>query len=148
MKTKSEEVFESFLALNNVPFKKIEEVREKASHRPDYLVQVGNFELIFEVKQLEGSFRGVPGIHVRSAIQGSRKQIRYGAERGVPSILLIYNTIDPVFQLSGTDPLDFETAMYGEKTIEIWLIDRNTRKTGSSLFQVGSRVRSSLPAMR
>ena len=100
------------------------------NRRPDYLVQVGDCKLIFEVKQLESTFRGVPGIHVRSAIQRSRRQIPYGAEQGVPSILLIYNMIDPVFQLSGTDDLDFETAMYGKKTI---LIDKNTRES-SGLF--------------
>ena len=44
--------------------------------------------------------------------------------------MLIYNMIDPVFQLSGTDDLDFETAMYGKKTI---LIDKNTRES-SGLF--------------
>jgi len=136
MTTKSEKVLESFLTLNNLPWQKIPEVHKRASYRPDYLVQAGDFELIFEVKQLEGSFREVPGIHVRSAIQRSRKQIQYGIDQGVPSVLLIYNMIDPVFQLAGTEPLDFETAMYGEKTIEIWRVDGNTQKT-SQLFNGG-----------
>jgi hypothetical protein len=60
MKTKSEEVFENFLTLNNILFQRIEEVKEKASHRPDYLVQVGNSELIFEVKELTGRFGASP----------------------------------------------------------------------------------------
>jgi hypothetical protein len=137
VKTRSEEVFESFLDHNSLAFKKIEEVTSPqldsvrvSNRRPDYLVHVGDCQLIFEVKQLEGSFRGVPGIHVRGAIRGSRRQIQYGAKQGAPSILLIYNMIDPLFQLSGTDDLDFETAMYGEKTI---LIDINTRES-SGLF--------------
>jgi hypothetical protein len=33
MKTKSEEVFESFLTLNCLPFQKVEEVLERAAHR-------------------------------------------------------------------------------------------------------------------
>jgi len=111
MKTKSEEVFESFLALNNVPFQKIEEVKEKASYRPDYLLQVGDLRLAVEVKELaedenfevvkdpsrpdiRSSYR-TPGEHVRNRIRGSKKQIQYGANQGIPSILLIYNNIDP-----------------------------------------------------
>ncbi len=52
MKTKSEEIFENFLNLNNLPFEKIEEVSTKGAHRPDYLVTVGNAKLMFEVKEL------------------------------------------------------------------------------------------------
>jgi len=50
MKTKSEELFERFLMANNVQFKKIEEVNEKAAHRPYYMVSIGNLQLIFELK--------------------------------------------------------------------------------------------------
>ena len=61
-------------------------------------------------------------------IKGAGRQVQYGAKLGIPSILLIYNKFDP-FQLFGTDDLDFETAMYGQKTIDIVLVDRSTRKT-------------------
>ena len=142
MKTKSEEVFESFLTLNNIPFKRIEEVQESGSRRPDYSVQVGNCELIFEVKELvEDEKFGIVsdplhpdiklssrtvGKHVRRAIARARKQIQWGARQGIPSILLIYNSLDPVFQDFGTADLDFISAMYGEPTVEF---DRSTRKT-------------------
>jgi hypothetical protein len=147
MKTKSEEVFESFLTLNNIPFQKIEEVKEKASYRPDYLLEFGDLRLVVEVKELAEddnfgvvkdplrpdirSYSGTPGDHVRKRIRGSKKQIQYGANQGIPSILLIYNNIDPVFQRFGTEDFDFKTAMYGELTL---LIDRNTRET-SDFFQ-------------
>ncbi len=49
MKTKSEDVFESFLTGNNIPFEKIE---EEASPRPDYLVHAGGTKIVFEVKEL------------------------------------------------------------------------------------------------
>lgn len=136
MKTKSEELFESFLTLNNVPFKKI---KEETSPRPDYLVTAGNLKLVFEVKELaEDDNFGVikdpsmpnikshsrtVGNHVRRRIEGSRKQIQYGANQDFPSILLIYNSLDPVFQMFGTEDTDFITAMYGEYTV---LIDKNT----------------------
>ena len=139
MRTKSEEVFERFLTINNVLFQKIEEVPAKGAHRPDYLVQVGNCELIFEVKELaEDENFGIvsdplhpnikawsrtPGKHVRRMIDRSKKQIQYGAKHGIPSILLIYNSLDPVFQDFGTDDPDFTTAMYGEYT---FLLDRKT----------------------
>lgn len=146
MKTKSEEVFESFLTLYNLPFQKIEEVHEKGARRPDYFVHVGNCGLILEVKELteDGKFGTVSdplhpniklssrtvGNHVRRTIERSRKQIQYGARQGIPSILLIYNSLDPVFQDFGTDDLDFTSAMYGEYTV---LVDRNTRET-SEIF--------------
>jgi hypothetical protein len=146
MKTKSEEVLEEFLTLNNLPFQKVEEVQEKAAHRPDYLVQIGNCELLCEVKELaeDEKFGTIPdplhphiklssrtvGKHVRRTIERSRKQIQYGAKQGIPSILLIYNSLDPAFQDFGTADPDFVSAMYGEYT---FLIDRNTRET-SELF--------------
>jgi len=146
MKTKSEELFESFLNQNNVPFKKIKEetsqIEEETSHRPDYLVYVSNLQLVFEVKELaeDDNFAIVTdpslphmkfhsrtiGDHVRRRIEGSRKQIQYGAKQGIPSILLIYNDLDPVFQMFGTEGMDFTTAMYGEYT---FLLSRNTLRT-------------------
>ncbi len=146
MKTKSEEVFESFLTLNNLPFEKIEEILEKGEHRPDYLVQPGDCKLIFEVKELaEDENYGVVsdpryphirlssrtvGDHVRRTIERSRKQIQYGAKQGISSILLIYNSLDPAFQNFGTEDHDFTSAMYGQSTV---LIDKHTRQT-SELF--------------
>lgn len=124
MKTKSEGVFESFLTLNNLAFKKI---KEDTSSRPDYLVRIGNCEVIFEVKELAGDEKcGVVGVvasatlgeHVRRTIHGSRKQIQFGADQGIPSILLVYNSMDS-YQMFGTADLDFTSAMYGEYTVLI-----------------------------
>lgn len=138
MKTKSEEVFEKFLACNDVRFEKIVEIYEAAAHRPDYLVTLGNLQLVFEIKELsrDDNFGVVNhsrtrGDHIRRAIQGARKQIQYGANKGIPSILLIYNSIDPVFQSFGTEDGDFITAMYGELTL---IIDRNTKQASKSFY--------------
>jgi hypothetical protein len=49
MKTKSEELFENFLSRNDVLFERIE---EETSPRPDYLISVGNLQLMFKVKEL------------------------------------------------------------------------------------------------
>ena len=139
MKTKSKDVFISFLTGNNIPFEKIE---EEASPRPDYLVHAGGTKIVFEVKELaqddifgvvkdpstpfiKGNSRTI-GDHIRRRIDGSKKQIQYGAKQGVPSILLIYNNIDPVFQMFGTEDMDFTAAMYGEYTV---LLNRDTQKT-------------------
>ena len=64
------------------------------------------------------------GDHVRRRIEHSKKQIQFGATQRIPSVLLIYNNIDPVFQDFGTEPMDFTAAMYGTYTI---LLNRETR---------------------
>ncbi len=132
MKTKSESLFEKFLADNNLPFEKIE---ESSTPRPDYRVFVGDREIIFEIKELEddGNFGVIKdpaypriksssrdvGRHIRRRIVRSMKQIEFGAKQGIPSILLIYNNIDPHFQYFGTEPTDFIAAMYGAYTVVI-----------------------------
>ena len=70
------------------------------------------------------------GDHIRRRIEGSKKQIQYGAKQGVPSVLLIYNNVDPVFQMFGTEPMDFTAAMYGAYTI---LLNKQTR-AASEMF--------------
>jgi hypothetical protein len=137
LKTKSEESFESFLSANALFFEKI---KEDTTPRPDYLVSVGDTKIIFELKELaEDEHFGVVkdpaypyikshsrtlGDHVRSRIESSRKQIQYGAKQGIPSVLLVYNNIDPVFQVFGTESMDFTAAMYGAYTI---LLNRETK---------------------
>jgi hypothetical protein len=142
MRTRSEQIFEDFLKAHIVPFEKIE---EDTTPRPDYLVSIGDTKLIFELKELTEdekfgvvdpahphirSFSGTIGEHVRRRITGSKKQIQYGARQGIPSVLLIYNNLDRVFQAFGTDDSDFIAAMYGEFTIAI---DKDTRKA-SEMF--------------
>lgn len=140
MKTRSEELFEFFLSRNRLPFKKIE---ESDSPRPDYLVDIGAYGIAFEVKELaseaifdrpvsstcQRSFSATLGDHVRARVDGSRKQVQYGASLGIPSVLLIYNNADPL-QMIGTSDQDFLTAMYGEYTI---FLDRATEKS-SDIF--------------
>jgi hypothetical protein len=144
MKTKSESLFEGFLATNNLPFEKIKE--EENTRTPDYRVSVGSAVIIFELKELaEDENFGVVkdsayphiksssrtlGDHIRRRIESSKKQIQFGGKQGIPSILLIYNNIDPVFQDFGTEPMDFTAAMYGAYTI---LINRENR-TASDWF--------------
>jgi hypothetical protein len=143
MKTKSESLFEGFLAANNLPFEKIE---EDTAPRPDYRVSVGGNAIIFELKELaedehfgivkDSSYPHIKsssrtlGDHIRRRIESSKKQIQFGAKQGIPSVLLIYNNIDPVFQDFGTEPMDFTTAIYGAYTI---LINRENR-TASDWF--------------
>ena len=118
---------------------RFQKIEEDASHRPYYLVTVGNTQLIFEVKELtkDKNFgvvdnpsaphlkrhSRIPGQHVRKRIQSSQKQLQYGAEQGIPSTLLIYNSLDPVFQMFGTEDTDFIAAMDGEYTM---LLDKTT----------------------
>lgn len=123
MKTTSELAFERFLNENNLTFEKIEEAKEGGARRPDYLVQIGDIKLMFEIKGLNfaGGNRTI-GDHVRRTINKSRGQVRYATEQGIPSILLVYNNLDQLFS-SGIEDHDFETAMYGERTL---LLDPST----------------------
>lgn len=132
VKTKSEEIFEQFLNVNDVQFRKIEEA---AWRTPDYLVTLGNVQLIFEVKELtrDENFDVVEnpstpeikvhsrtiGDHIRKRIRDSQRQIQYGTDQGIASILLIYNSLDSGFQMFGTEDTDFIAAMNGEYTVSI-----------------------------
>lgn len=142
-KTKSEGIFERFLTDNNINFEKIEVAD---TSRPDYLIRVDGTGVIFEVKEITKdenfgviadpktphirSFSGTIGAHVRARIESARKQIQSGAKQGLPSVLLVYNSLDYVFQDFGTSDLDFKCAMYGELTM---LIDKQSR-AASELF--------------
>src|SRR5262245_50629387 len=122
MKTTSELAFETFLSENDLTFEKI---KEGTTRRPDYLVQLGDLKLMFEIKELtddEGFAHGtrIIGDHIRRIIDTARSQVRYATTQGIPAALLIYNKLDPLF-LFATEDHDFETAMYGEYTL---LLDR------------------------
>lgn len=118
-------MLEQFFAANNLKFQKVEEAD---SSRPDYSVKIDDIELIFEIKELEKdenfkadqfsvSSRTI-GEHIRKKITDTRKrkQMRYAVEQELPSILLIYNNIDP-WHLFGTEYHDFIHAMYGKNTV-------------------------------
>ena len=140
MKTKSENLFEVFLTAHNLSF---ERIREDSTPRPDYRVLIADSQIIFELKELsEDENFGVVkdpafphiksssrtmGEHVRRRIESSKKQIQYGAKQGIPSVLLIYNNIDPVFQDFGTESMDFIAAMYGAYTVVVDVESRTAR---------------------
>jgi hypothetical protein len=135
IKTKSEKVFETFLIGNNLEFK---EIAEDDSPRPDYLVKIGVFKMMFEIKELaeDKNFKTkqfsvssrTVGEHIRKKIQEARKQIQFAAKQGLPSILLIYNNLDPL-HLFGTENMDFISAMYGEYTV---VFDKSNGKISDS----------------
>lgn len=121
MKTTSEREFERFLAENGLPFERVE---EQPTPRPDYLVQIGDAKTLFEVKEIsedenftaEPVYRRTLGDHIRAKIGEARRQMQYGAKQGIPSVLVIYNNLDPI-HLFGTEDQDFITAMYGAYTV-------------------------------
>ena len=93
---------------------------------PDYMLVLGTTSVAVEIKQIEsmeGFNRGgvssrTVGKHVRNQITEARKQLQSAARFGLPAILLVHNTVDPV-QLFGTEQHDFICAMYGELTVSI-----------------------------
>lgn len=118
--TSSERAFEQFCRENHLPFEKI---CEAATPRPDYKVRVADSDVIFEVKELDGDGKArcrEIGKHIRGKIHDGRKQVRWAAEQGIATVLLIFNEneIDRKFRF-GTEDHDFTTAMYGEYTLNL-----------------------------
>ncbi|MEC3887721.1 hypothetical protein [Xanthomonas campestris] len=122
-KTASEQLFETFCAHHRLDCRRI---AETSASTPDYHVRLGSTAVAVEIKQIE-SRRGVDpdggwsrtiGWHVRQKIAEARAQLRVAASAGMPAILLIHNTVDPM-HLFGTEQHDFLSAMYGELTVRI-----------------------------
>jgi len=122
LKTTSELAFESFCEANHLSLSRISET---ANPTPDYILRINETNIFVEVKQIDkdenfSSTFGLrsPGSHIRSKINQARNQVREAAQNGNPTVLLIYNNLDPL-QLFGTEPHDFLAAMYGDLTINI-----------------------------
>jgi len=123
-KTVAEAVFEEFCNSNSIPCEKIVEGPDAT---PDYRVSIKGQFVVVEVKQIDeddnfNSNGGVStrtvGSHIRKKIHDTRrrKQLKSASSEGTPTILLVYNNLDPL-RLFGTEPHDFVSAMYGELTV-------------------------------
>jgi hypothetical protein len=123
MKTRSEILFERFLAENGLAFSPIP---VGAGRTPDYGVSIGGVEIVFEVKEIVAErawaddvvHGDTVGERIRQKIGASKGQMQVASRQGKPTVLLIFNNYDPL-QLSGTEDHDFEHAMYGEYTLRI-----------------------------
>lgn len=122
-KTRSELAFERFLSKNGLSFRPIPTGPEKT---PDYGVTFASIEIVFEIKEIVSDrawaddivHGGTVGEMIRNRINSSKRQIQAAAKVGKPTVLLIYNSYDPL-QLFGTEDHDFEHAMYGADTFRI-----------------------------
>lgn len=128
MKTKSEELFESFCANREIECKKI---MEGDSRKPDYWISIDGVKIVVEVKQIdpnnddkakykefleEGMAVGnaSPGARVRSKIKSAAPQISNLAKGEYPSILVLFNNVPLANFL---DPYHLKVGMYGLDTI-------------------------------
>jgi len=139
--TKSEALFEQFLTEHGVKFERVE--TQCGIRTPDYYVWAGDRKLVFELKEIteDNDFDVVKdpkyphiksgsrtvGDHVRRRIIDSAKQVQFGARQELPSVLLIYNSLDYVFQTFGTERMDFIAAMYGTYTIVLDVPNRRSK---------------------
>lgn len=123
-KPEAETLFESFCESHAVSW---EMVPVEKTRTPDYVVSSNGQRINCEVKQIDedenfkmsgGVSSRTVGSHIRQKFLDSRKQVQVGAKLGAPSILLVYNNLDPM-QLFGTEQHDFIAAMYGEMTVEL-----------------------------
>ena len=101
--TKSETLFESFLARN--------ELKEPSEH--------DNFGVIKDrAAPHSKSHSRTLGDHVRRKIEGSKD--RFGTVLSKDSFnSVVYNNLNPVFQTFGTEDIDFVAAMYGGYTVRL-----------------------------
>jgi hypothetical protein len=122
-KTQSEALFEIFCQQNLLNWERVPPGINKTH---DFNIRFGTSTVAVEIEQIE-TLRGfdatgvssrVVGSHVRHKINEARGQAQAAAQLGVPTILLIHNTIDPM-QLFGTEQHDFICAMYGELAVHI-----------------------------
>ncbi len=121
--TESEALFEDFCAQHHLDWKPIPRGSGKT---PDYELRFVNEVVHVEIEQIEsqrgfnpgGVHTRTVGSHVRHKISEARGQLQAAAKVGLPAILLIHNTVDPL-QMFGTETHDFLCAMYGELTVRI-----------------------------
>ena len=122
-KTESEALFEDFCERHCLDWAPVETGATKTS---DYCLRFGSSTVFVEIKQIEsedgfktnGVSSRTVGAHVRRKIAEARRQLQGVSRRGSPTILLIYNSVDPI-QLFGTETHDFLCAMYGELTVRL-----------------------------
>lgn len=98
-------------------------IPETEAATPDYRISVGGDDVFVEIKQIDqddafgiGAGSRTPGSHVAKKIHQARRQLQPVSREGSPSVLLIYNNVDPM-QLFGTEDHDFTAAMYGDLTV-------------------------------
>jgi hypothetical protein len=120
--TRSEDVFERFLTANGIPFRR---VPTTVIRTPDYEIAVGGVPVVVEVKELtedlafsEAAGSRTVGDHIRRKIAQAGPQLQTASKEGKPTILLVFNGLDPMQQF-GTEDHDFEHAMYGEYTVRL-----------------------------
>lgn len=149
-KTASEQLFETFCAHHRLDCQRI---AETSASTPDYHVRLGSTAVAVEIKQIE-SRRGVDpdggwsrtiGWHVRQKIAEARAQLRVAASAGMPAILLIHNTVDPM-HLFGTEQHDFLSAMYGELTVESMRLAVRQAVFSTGAMRAYGRLRTRLSA--
>lgn len=122
-KTESEVLFEAFCNRHRLDWATVETGPTKT---PDYRLKFGSATVVVEIKQIEsedgfetnGVSSRTVGDHVRRKIAEARKQLQAVSRIGTPTILLVYNSVDPM-QLFGTETRDFVCAMYGELTVRL-----------------------------
>lgn len=120
--TAGERAFQMFCRTHQISCVKIDEGLKPA---PDFEVVFNQITAYVEVKDIEEdeNFQGLVkrrtvGSHVRTRIHEAKSQLQPSARAGAPTILLIYNALDPR-QAFGTEQIDFLAAMYGEFTVAI-----------------------------
>ena len=140
--TDSEKLFEQFLSEHGVPF---ERISTGTSRTPDYLVTLKTKQVAVEVTSIKGgvefhdggSWSRTVGDAIREKITDKRTQLKWAEERNLASLLLMFDSQSPGLPRVLED-MDFETAMYGERTFKI---NRKTLRSGLTFNGQNKKLR-------
>jgi hypothetical protein len=141
--TKSENLFEKFCALNQIPWRKIEE--SSLVQKPDYQVKFSGQDFIIEIKQFDPNqeeldlitrekqgeniaFSINPGERIRKAIRSANSQLKQLSKGTIPTLLVVYDNVTPAPWWDHTYAYSMMTAMKGVDQISV-KIPRNPKKS-------------------
>ena len=130
MTTESEKLFEAFCNNNGIRFAPVSTGVMKT---PDYIIQIGEIDIVVEVKQIELNeeekkllrraekgdpvvFSATPGDRIRSKIKAAAPQLKILAKGKHPALLVLYNSI-PFAAGDPTHPYHIKTGMFGLETV-------------------------------
>ncbi|MGB8698733.1 MAG: hypothetical protein WCD18_04890 [Thermosynechococcaceae cyanobacterium] len=142
-KTKSENLFEKFCDLNQIPWEKIEE--SSLAKRPDYQVEFFGQDFIVEIKQFDPNkeerdlirrqqqgeniaFSINPGERIRKAIRSANSQLRQLSKGTIPTLLVVYDNVTSAPWWDHTSEYSMMTAMKGVDQIPI-KVPRDPKKS-------------------
>lgn len=154
--TISEQLFERFCKVGNIPFTRLSPDGEKT---PDYEVVLAGQRAVFEIKELTPNREdmkalrdmeqkhstvwgsGKIGNRIRYKIDDAKRQLERLASGRCPGVLILYDARPGIIR--GIYPYEIEVAMYGFETIDLDVSEKvgEPVRFGKHRFGKGKKLR-------